>query len=115
MSVNKNTYGIIGFDLTNYRDKIITEEFEYSDLYEKLTYCQKVGKTQLFTDPMDGDYLYFGYIFFKTNEEYINEISSVAVNDICDMGKDVLLQLRTYFPLMTETLEAQVLVFNEFT
>ena len=52
MSVNKNTYAIIGFDFTAHKDEILTDSFVESKVYDELTCYQRIGKTQLFTDPM---------------------------------------------------------------
>lgn len=115
MSVNKNTYGIIGFDLTKHRDELITEDFYDSAVYEELTYNRSAGKTQMFTDPMNGNYLYFGYIFFEDNGDCVTTKSLFKAEDIVDIAKDVADVFKTYFDTNTEMLEPQVIMFNDFS
>ena len=114
MSVNKNTYGIVGYDLTEYKDKICTEENCESDWYEDLSCYQRVGKIQIFDDPACGDYLYFGYIFFKTDEydsgDGIHSINLTEINAVSNVVKDKLIE---YFRLQIG--EPQVIIFNEYT
>lgn len=55
MSINKNTYGIIGYDLTKRRDKLLTEDVCESKWYENLNCYQRKGNIQIFDDPMSGN------------------------------------------------------------
>ena len=90
MSVNKNYYVIVGYDLTGYKtDKY--KEWKWSEDWEELTNYQKKDEIQLFDDPMSGNYLYLGYILavgdechFDTTEISINTISSPdIVTKVC--------------------------------
>lgn len=113
MSVSKNTYGIVGYDLTEYKDKIYTEENCETDWYEELRDYQRVGKIQIFDDPMDGYYLYFGYIFFETDESYESKMNSISLAKINEVGDFVKEELFKYFNLQIG--EPKIIVFNEFT
>lgn len=114
MSVEKNTYGIVGYNLTEYRDKICTEENCESDWYEDLRCYQRVGKIQIFDDPMSSEYLYFGYIFFETDEygsgDETHPINLTEINAVSNVVKDKLIE---YFRLQIG--EPQVIIFNEYT
>ena len=68
MSVERNDYIILGFDLTKYRNKIYTEEWCTDENIDKWECYQSKGKIQLFSDPMCGSHLYFGYILSAQNE-----------------------------------------------
>ena len=66
MSMEKHTYLIVGYDLSQYKDEILTEEFCQSSVYDDLTCCKCTGQVQIF----DNDsHLYFGYIV-GYSEEY---------------------------------------------
>ncbi len=113
MSVSKNTYGIVGYDLIKYKDEIYTEENVESDWYENLRDNQRVGEIQIFDDPMCGDYLYFGYIFFKTDEYYESAMKSISLTEINNVSKCVKDKLMEHFDIQMD--EVQIIIFNEFT
>lgn len=80
----RNDYVIVGYDLTELRDVLYTEEFAYNDEnMEKWEYNQTSGNVQLFSDPCSGKHLYFGYILYA-NDEY--SVESAKIN-ICDLQK----------------------------
>lgn len=113
MSVSKYTYGIVGYDLTEYKDKIFTEENCESDWYEDLRCYQRVGKIQIFDDPMSRDYLYFGYIFFETDDSYENKLGFISLEKATEISDIVKEELFKYFNLQMK--EPEIIVFNEFT
>lgn len=113
MSVSKNTYGIVGYNLTKYKDEICTEENIDSDWYEDLTCYQRIGKIQIFDDPMSGDYLYFGYIFFET-DEYDDEMKSINLTEINDFANVVKEKFKEFFQIKIDE-QPKIIVFNEFT
>lgn len=114
MSVDKNTYGIIGYDLTDVRDVILTEDLGESRKYEDLTCYHSIKNIQVFDDPMSGDYLYFGYIFFKSGDEYDDVMYSIDVDDIKNKIPDVHEKFKEYFKIDTKA-EPKVIVFHEYT
>lgn len=112
MSINKNTYGIIGYDLTKRRDKLLTEDVCESKWYENLNCYQRKGNIQIFDDPMSGEYLYFGYIFFETDEYYENKLGCYSLSDIEKIKDEVEQKLFEVFKIKKEP---KIIVFNEFT
>lgn len=89
MSMERTDYVILGFDLTPYMDKIYTEEWctdENIDMWES---CQSKGHVQLFSDPMSGLHLYFGYILSAQNEYDTSETIKInlADNDELDINE----------------------------
>lgn len=67
MSMDATYYNIIGYDLTNYEDKIIPEDW-FWDNGEKYIDNQVKGEIQFFNDPASGCHLYFGYILSVMDE-----------------------------------------------
>lgn len=114
MSVDKSTYGIIGYDLTDIKDTLLNEVVCESDWYENLRNNQREGHIQAFDDPMSGDYLYFGYIFFECGDEYRNAMSSISLSDIEQAKKEVEMSFNKHFGLDLKE-EPKVLVFHEYT
>ena len=89
MSMERTDYVILGFDLTPYMDKIYTEEWctdENIDMWESY---QSKGHVQLFSDPMSGLHLYFGYILSAQNEYDKSETIKInlADNDELDINE----------------------------
>ena len=79
MSIEKNYYVIGGYDLSNYKtDKF--DDWKWTDEGEKYIYNHIKGKIQLFTDLMDGVYLYFGYIF-ASGDEYSFDTAKFTVEE----------------------------------
>lgn len=68
MSVNRNYYIIAGCDLTAYRTSKYND-WKWTKEGEQLTCYQNKGRIQFFEDPMDGNYLYLGYIL-ACGDEY---------------------------------------------
>ena len=60
MSMTREDYIILGFDLSPYREQIYTDEWRTDENIDKWECCQTKGNIQLFTDPMSGSHLYFG-------------------------------------------------------
>lgn len=113
MSIDKHTYGIVGYDLSDRRKELITEELVESKEYEKYTCFQREGKIQAFDDPMSEDYLYFGYIFFKTDESYEDESASFYFEDFEETITDVKEELLKCFGIIAPE-NPKVIVFNEY-
>lgn len=80
MSIDKNYYVIVGYDLTGYKtDKY--DDWKWTDEGEKYLCYQSVGYTQLFCDPMNGEHFYLGYILAK-GDEYDFETTKINMWDL---------------------------------
>jgi len=90
MSVSVGFYTIAGYDLTNYK-KDEYENFVYSKRYDELTDFQTKGNIQLFTDPMDGDHLFLGYVLsaIEDDEMYGENITSIDVDEVMNKAEEV--------------------------
>lgn len=109
MSMERTDYVILGFDLTPYMDKIYTEEWctdENIDMWESY---QSKGHVQLFSDPMCGSHLYFGYILSAQNEYDKPETIKInlADNDELDINEkyDLVLENLIKSNLLTSPLQ----------
>lgn len=94
MSINKNYYIILGYDLTCLKtDKY--EDWKWTTEGESYNCNQIKGEIQLFDDPMCGEYLYFGYIL-AAGDQYSFETIKFTIRDIEEQMThvtDKLLQL----------------------
>lgn len=86
MSMTREDYIILGFDLSPYREQIYTDEWCIDENIDKWEYCQTKGNIQLFTDHMSGSHLYFGYIL-SAQDEYDNPETTKINLGIKDMEK----------------------------
>ena len=81
MSMTREDYIILGFDLSPYREQIYTDEWCTEENIDRWECCQSKGNIQLFTDRMSGSHLYFGYIL-STQDEYDNpETTKISLTD----------------------------------
>lgn len=79
MSMNAEYYTIIGYDLTNLRNRLYTNEFiENEEVRNKWECFQIKGNIQLFPDYFSDYHLYFGYIV-SANDEY-DDFESAAID-----------------------------------
>lgn len=119
MSVTKNIYIICGYDLTKWKDEIITEEFAESETYDDLT-CNKVkGKVQLFDDPMSGEYLYCGVVIGEIEDEWCNNTIVISPEEVfsfsCDLENTISsLMERAKSKNTNELNNAKIIVFTEY-
>lgn len=81
MSTTRKDYVILGFDLSLYREQIYTEEWCTDENIEKWEEYPSKGNIQLFSDPMSGCYLYFGYILSAQNEFDEPEVTKITLRD----------------------------------
>lgn len=80
MSMESHYYVIAGYDLTgNETDKF--DKWKWTDEGEEYTCNQDKGEVQFFDDPMNGSYLYFGYIL-ASGDEYSFDTEMFDVSDI---------------------------------
>lgn len=118
MSVEKHTYLIVGYDLSKYRQEILTEDFYQSVYYEDLTCYQYPGKVQYFHDPMSGGYLYFGYIVAENSEYDDNCYSSITFTEFLRYAEIANKELKNYIPQKIACNideDAKVIMFTEYT
>lgn len=92
MSIYKNYYIIAGYDLSAYKtDKY--EDWHWTDEGEQYICRQSKGNIQLFDDPMNGDYLYLGYILFN-GDQYEFRTEKIDIDLIKLVDTDVFKTLR---------------------
>lgn len=62
MSIDKTAYTILGYDISDYREQILTDEFRWSDPYEEITNRE----IRLFdgSQSRDDNFLFFGFPLF---------------------------------------------------
>lgn len=95
MSMDRTTYIIAGYDLTNCKtDKY--EDWSWTDEGEEYSCYTTKGKIQLFDDSLNGNYLYLGYILARIdddgdydaemiNPEYISEVMQDVVQKLMEL------------------------------
>lgn len=119
MSVSRNYYVIAGYDLTD----MTTDKFDdwvWSKEGEEYICYQSKGKIQLFTDPMNGSYIYLGFIL-ADGDMYEYETSKFKVEDITAAYGDVKSELFKLIEMGMITRdpraipEYQVIAFEECT
>ena len=81
MSMTREDYIILGFDLSPYREQIYTDEWCTDENIDKWECYQTKGNIQLFTDPMSGSHLYFGYILSAQDEFDEPEVTKISLRD----------------------------------
>lgn len=79
MSMTREDYIILGFDLSPYREQIYTDEWRTDENIDKWECYQNKGNIQLFTDPMSGLHLYFGYIVSAQDEYDTPEVTKISL------------------------------------
>ncbi|HJF40219.1 MAG TPA: hypothetical protein K8V91_04775 [[Clostridium] spiroforme] len=79
--MTREDYIILGFDLSPYREQIYTDEWRTDENIDKWECCQTKGNIQLFTDPMSGSHLYFGYILSAQDEFDEPEVTKISLRD----------------------------------
>ena len=117
MSSERNDYVILGYDLTTYMDTIYDDWLEDEENIEKWEYNQKAGKIQLFSDPMSGGHLYFGYIVSGHNEWDPDVVVAISMEDMLTMKQEVddkLYETGLDIDGIAEELEYNVICFTEW-
>lgn len=119
MSISRDYYVIAGYDLTGWEtDKF--EDWKWTDEGEKYFCNQTKGRIQLFDDPMNGDYLYFGYVLAKLDmyEAETTKFDIDIVNQVQENVKGELLKLIDIGVISKDPkfkLKYQAIVFEECT
>ena len=127
MSMTREDYIILGFDLSPYREHIYTDEWRTDENIDKWECCQTRGNIQLFTDPMSGLHLYFGYIL-AAQDEYDNpETTKISLRDedieqmeeMWERVLDALIESKLISELMQEVIAKdevplEVICFTEY-
>lgn len=85
MSMTREDYIILGFDLSPYREQIYTDGWRTDENIDKWEYCQTKDNIQLFTDPMSGAHLYFGYILSAPLQKYCRYIPDYQPERLSDL------------------------------
>lgn len=130
MSVDKKYYVIAGYDLTKLKtDKY--KDWKWTNEGSNFTSYQTKGRIQLFDDPMDGMYLYLGYILACGNEYDFNT-TKVNLNEVARQKPYVREKLRqlvdnhvinniisnknvTHDIFEANTLQYEIIIFEECT
>lgn len=93
MSVNKETFLIIGCDIKD----CLTEKFEdwyWSKDGEKYHDYQRKGNIQIIDDGMSGQYTYFGYIVANFEDDYGKHCEEIDFKNIDEMSVEVEIELQ---------------------
>ncbi|WP_373262235.1 hypothetical protein [Hungatella hathewayi] len=83
MSTRATHYVILGYDFSSKRSEILDNDWIWTDEGENWTCRTSKGNIQLFTDPMNGTDLYFGYILSIRDEE-CEQMESIEIENIVD-------------------------------
>lgn len=92
MSISRNYYVIAGYDLTGF-DNSKFDDWKWTNEGEEWFGYQTKGRIQLFDDPMNGDYLYLGYVLAKL-DMYEPEAVKINLNEIKRQEPYVLNKLK---------------------
>lgn len=93
-----------------------TEEFSESKIYDDLSCHQRKGNIQIFSDPMSGDYLYFGYVFFESDDTYEDVMYSVLLAEISDIIPKVYEKYAELkLDIIDNSISPKMIVFHEYT
>ena len=127
MSMTREDYIILGFDLSPYREQIYTDEWYTNENIDKWEYCQTKGNIQLFTDPMSGSHLYFGYILSAQDEFDEPEVTKINLgyredkymDEMCEKVLDALYETKLISKSMMEVIAKddvafEVICFTEY-
>lgn len=119
MSVNRDYYVIAGYDLTSYYTDKIKDWLWEND--NKEYFCnQSKGHIQLFNDPMNGVYLYLGYVL-ANGDEYNFETTKFDMDIANQVAIDVRNTLEKLIDIGIVSVEGkpypkyQIIVFEECT
>lgn len=119
MSVTKNYYVIAGYDLTNIKtDKY--DDWKWTNEGEGYTCNQSKGHIQLFDDPMNGDYLYLGYVL-ANGDKYVFDTVNILISEIENIKWKVyekLIELARYGVIKDNVFDIpkyKIIVFEECT
>ena len=118
MSICKNYYVIVGYDLTGYQtDKF--DEWVWTEAGERYINNKTKGRIQLFDDPMSGDYLYLGYILSAGDQFDFNttKFGISTIENYLPYVAHELIQLQSE-KIISKEIKAsshQVIVFEECT
>lgn len=127
MSMTREDYIILGFDLSPYREQIYTDEWRTDENIDKWECCQTKGNIQLFTDHMNGSHLYFGYILSAQDEFDEPEVAKINLGDredkymdeMCEKVLDALYETKLISKSMMEVIAKddvafEVICFTEY-
>lgn len=81
MSTYATHYAILGYDFSSKKSEMLDSNWIWTQEGEKWTCETRKGNIQLFTDPMNGADLYFGYILSSRDDES-EWMESIGIEDI---------------------------------
>lgn len=114
MSIVRNDYVIVGYDLTGLKDVLITDEWMENPDNEQFYCNQRKGEIQLFDDPSSGGHLYFGYII-SANDEYEDHSEMVSISELQRQKQYIDFKLKHMgFELPREPFPYRVISFVEY-
>lgn len=119
MSISSEFYVIVGYDLSDYINEKYYE-WQDSDDAEKYFCSQIKDEIQLFNDPMDNNYLYFGYVLsngkpfefdeVKFDVEKVNELKCKVQQELMKLIISGVIKKDAYLKG-----KCQVIVFEEIS
>lgn len=120
MSVVQSCYVIVGVDLTGFKTNKYNE-WKWTKEGENFTCYQSKGKTQLFDDPMNGEFLYLGYIF-AAGDQYEFETVKVNLEEIEKQRPYVMEKLKQLVNMgvisediyESDSIKYELIVFDEY-
>lgn len=114
MSMHSKHYIILGYDFSKVRNKIIDDDWKWTDEGEKWTCHASRGHVQMFTDINDGYDLYFGYVV-DTRDEEDEDTLKVGITELLEAQKKVdaaMKEINVTFP--DELPEFQMIILTEW-
>lgn len=87
MGIYKSYYVIAGYDLTNYKTDWY-DEWKWTEHGESFLCNARLGNIQLFDDPSNDSFLYFGVVLVK-GDQYTFNSAQFDVVDIANAWSDV--------------------------
>lgn len=114
MSIHATHYTILGYDLSEKRSDMLNDKWLWSKTADEWTCNTSAGKIQLFTDPMDGNFLFFGYIVAAKDDED-DWTESIKIDEI--VNKKVLVDqalLQLGLPIPKDLPNYKLICFTEW-
>ena len=114
MSTRATHYVILGYDFSSKRTEMLDKDWIWTTEGEEWTFKTNKGNIQLFTDPMNGIDLYFGYILSIRDDES-EWMESIGIEDIISkkpLVDEALKQLK--LPIPDDLPKYEMILFTEW-